>query len=183
MINYPNELNIIFDKLNKNHIRAIIVGGYVRDSLMHITSKDIDIELYGVSSIAQLEDILDEFGDVNSVGKSFGVCILSLEHITVDFTLPRADSKISSGHRGFEVVIDSSMDFKAAAQRRDFSMNAMGYDVLKKELIDPYNGKKDLKEKILKEVDENTFVDDPLRVLRAIQFCARFDLKMSDNLF
>jgi len=183
MIDYPDELNIIFDKLHKNNIRAIIVGGYVRDTLMGIDSKDIDVELYGVTSISQLEDILREFGDVNSVGKSFGVCMLKLKSLSIDFTLPRVDSKVASGHRGFDVTIKSGMDFKTAALRRDFTMNALGYDVQKKELLDPYSGLKDLKEKILKEVDATTFKEDPLRILRAVQFCARFDLEMSSALF
>ena len=183
MIDYPDELNIIFDKLHKNNIRAIIVGGYVRDTLMGIDSKDIDVELYGVTSISQLEDILREFGDVNSVGKSFGVCMLKLKSLSIDFTLPRVDSKVASGHRGFDVTIKSGMDFKTAALRRDFTMNALGYDIQKKELLDPYSGLKDLKEKILKEVDTTTFKEDPLRILRAVQFCARFDLEMSSALF
>jgi tRNA nucleotidyltransferase (CCA-adding enzyme) len=183
MINYPDELNIIFDRLHQNRIRAVIVGGYIRDALMGVSSKDIDVELYGLSSILELENILQEFGDVNSVGKSFGVSILKLKTLSVDFTLPRVDSKISSGHKGFEISIDSSMDFKTAAKRRDFTMNAMGLDIQTKEFLDPYNGLKDLKKKILKEVDARTFKEDPLRILRAVQFCARFNLQMSSSLF
>jgi len=183
MINYPDELNPVFDKLSTHHIKAIIVGGFVRDALLKISSKDIDIELYGVSSVESLEEILKEFGSVNSVGKSFGVCILSLQNMTIDFTLPRVDNKIAAGHTGFSVSISENMEFKTAASRRDFTMNAIGYDITTQKILDPFNGQKDLKEKILKEVNAQSFVEDPLRVLRAVQFCARFDLTMSSNLF
>ncbi|WP_321779577.1 CCA tRNA nucleotidyltransferase [Sulfurimonas sp.] len=186
MIDYPNYLNKIFYKLLQNNAHIIIVGGYVRDFLLHNNaqaSKDIDIEIYNISSYEKLDTLLKEFGKVNSVGKSFGVCKLSLANIDLDFTLPRIDSKVASGHKGFEVEVKKDLDFSEASRRRDFTMNAIGFDVFKKEILDPHNGVKDLEKKILKMVDAKTFVDDPLRVLRAVQFCARFELKMDANLF
>ncbi len=99
IINYPSKLNIIFDKLKNYGIKPVIVGGFVRDSLLKIESKDIDIEVYKVSSFAQLEDILKEFGNVNVVGKSFGVCKLKFEDYDLDFSFPRIDNKVKSGHR------------------------------------------------------------------------------------
>ena len=103
MLDYPNKLNIIFDKLLINSIKPIIVGGFVRDFLLKIDSKDIDIELYGISSFEKLEHILEEFGDVNSVGRSFGVCKLKVDDLDIDFSFPRIDSKIDKGHKGFDV--------------------------------------------------------------------------------
>ncbi|MDD5400512.1 MAG: CCA tRNA nucleotidyltransferase [Sulfurimonas sp.] len=183
MINYPSKLNIIFDKLKNYDIKPIIVGGFIRDSLLKIESKDIDIEVYGEISFKKLEDILKEFGNVNVVGKSFGVCKLKFEDYDLDFSFPRIDNKIKSGHRGFDVEIDSNLDFKTAASRRDFTINAIGYDVEEKKLLDPFCGADDLRNKILRAVNLKSFIEDPLRVLRAAQFCARFDLKIEDNLF
>ena len=183
MIDYPNKIDIIFDKLVLNGAKPIIIGGYIRDSLLGMSSKDIDIEVYNISSFSKLELILKEFGSLNSVGKSFGVCKLTYKNIDLDFTLPRVDSKTSFGHKGFEVTIDPNLDFYSAFSRRDFTINAIGFDVKEKLIIDPFNGRKDLKNKVLKIVNEKTFIDDPLRVLRAVQFCARFNLKMDSNLF
>lgn len=183
MINYPSKLNIIFDKLKNYDIKPIIVGGFIRDSLLNIESKDIDIEVYGEISFKKLEDILKEFGNVNIVGKSFGVCKLKFEDYDLDFSFPRKDNKVKSGHRGFDVEIDSNLDFKTAASRRDFTINAIGYDVEGKKLLDPFCGVDDLRDKILRAVNLKSFIEDPLRVLRAAQFCARFNLKIEDNLF
>ena len=182
-IDYPNELNIIFEKLNKNGIKVILIGGFVRDKLLKINSKDIDIELFNLESLNLLEKILKEFGNVNSVGKSFGVCKLKYKGLDLDFSLPRSDSKYSKGHKGFEVKIDSSLDFKTAASRRDFSMNAIGYDIKEQCILDPFNGIGDLNNSLIKAVDLQKFIEDPLRVLRAIQFAARFGFSIDEALF
>ncbi len=180
---YPNNLQLIFDKLNNYNINSIIIGGYIRDFFLNIDSKDIDIELYGISSFEKLERILKEFGEVNSVGKSFGVCKLTLKEFEIDFTLPRIDSKTSSGHRGFNVEVDKNLDFKSATSRRDFTINAIGYDTKKKKILDPFHGVDDLKNKILKAVDIKKFAEDPLRVLRAIGFSSRLNFKIDNELF
>ncbi len=183
MINYPNKLNIIFDKLNKLGIKPIIVGGFIRDSLVHIDSKDIDIEVYGISSFLELQNILNEFGTVNVVGKSFGVCKLYFEDYDLDFSFPRVDNKVQSGHRGFDITIDTTLDFKTATSRRDFTMNSVGYDVCEKKILDPFSGIDDFNNKVLRAVNLKSFGQDPLRVLRAVQFAARFELKIENNLF
>jgi len=182
-LDYPNKLNIIFDKLDKYDIKIILIGGYVRDFLLNIRSKDIDIELFNIKSFTLLEEILKEFGDVNSVGKSFGVCKLKYCGVEVDFSLPRTDSKHTKGHKGFEVSVDSTLDFKTAASRRDFTINAMGYDVKKEAFLDPFNGFNDLKNSLIKAVDLNKFGEDPLRVLRAVQFASRFNFTLDKALF
>lgn len=185
MIKYPIFLNKIFEKLHNNGARCIIIGGFVRDYFLNkkVQSKDIDIEVYNITSFEKLEEILKEFGSVNSFGKSFGVCKLNVKDLDIDFTLPRVDSKISSGHVGFDVKIKSDLDYITATSRRDFTINAIGYDIQNKKIIDPFHGISDLKNGILRAVDTNKFSDDPLRVLRAVQFCARFDLEMNEELF
>lgn len=183
MIDYPNKLDIIFDKLNKYDIKSIIVGGYIRDKLLNRVSKDIDIEVYGTNSLSKLEEILKEFGSVNSVGRSFGVCKLKIDDLDLDFSLPRSDSKISKGHRGFTIKTDTSLDFKSASSRRDFTINAMGYDVQERKILDPFYGREDLKDAKLKAVDILKFGEDPLRILRAIQFASRFNFSLDKTLF
>ena len=183
MFEYPNKLNIIFEKLKKNNIKPIIVGGFVRDHFLQKTSKDIDIELYNADNFEQIVEILKEFGNTNIIGKNFGVIKLNLDDLDLDFSLPRLDSKVSSGHTGFEVQTFKNLDFQTASKRRDFTINAIGYDVFNKKFLDYYNGIDDIKNKKLRFIDETTFKEDPLRVLRAIQFCARFEFDMDESLF
>jgi tRNA nucleotidyltransferase (CCA-adding enzyme) len=159
------------------HGRALIVGGWVRDrliSLSHNTAKDIDIEVYGIPA-PRLRELLEAIGPVNTVGESFTV--YKVEEI--DVALPRRESKIGRGHRAFAVSGDPDMRPEEAARRRDFTVNAIAWDPLTDEYIDPFDGRTDLLErKLLKAVDLETFGDDSLRVLRGIQFAARFDLTM-----
>lgn len=183
LLHYPDKLNKLFDKLNDNNIQPIIVGGYVRDFFLNRSSKDIDIELYGVESLPQLENILQEFGSVNNVGKSFGVCKLSFNDIDIDFTLPRRDNKIASGHAGFLIEIDNTLNFKRASSRRDFTMNTIGFDIKKQKFLDPYSGINAINNKTICAVDLNTFQEDPLRVFRAITFASRLDFTLEPNLF
>lgn len=176
MIALPLELQPILDALWAHHITPIVVGGYVRDALLGIHSKDIDIELYNMHSLEELETILKPFGKLNLVGKSFGVIKLRLKELEIDFSPPRIESKHARGHKGFEIHCDFTLDFATAAHRRDFTINAIGYNPQTKMLLDPYHGVDDLRNKRLRCVDEKTFIEDPLRPLRAVQFTGRFDL-------
>lgn len=157
-------------------VRAYLVGGCVRDLLLGITPKDFDIEVFGVT-VNELEEILSPHGKVSTVGKSFGVIKFhdyeSGEDF--DFSLPRKDNKFGVGHKGFRVEIDSSLSIEEAARRRDYTINAMSIDIWSGNLIDPYNGRKDLKRKILRHISHE-FSEDPLRVLRGFQFAGRYDL-------
>jgi len=182
-IQYPQSLHPIFLKLLHHNIKPIIVGGYVRDALLKKDSNDIDIELYNIDSLEYVEKILEAFGSVNSVGKSFGICKLKYRGLELDFSLPRTDNKIASGHQGFEIRVDTSLNFTQASSRRDFTINAMGYDIATKKLLDPFYGRDDLEKKILKAVDLKKFDEDPLRVLRAIMFSSRFELRVANSLF
>jgi tRNA nucleotidyltransferase (CCA-adding enzyme) len=165
------------DHLISHDITPIFVGGCVRDHLLGKDSLDIDIELYGVDSTDALCEILKPFGKINAVGKSFGVFKFRYEGYAIDLSLPRTEKKSAQGHKGFDVQTYSEIDFATAARRRDFSINAMGYNPQTFLLLDPHNGAADLSAKILRCVDPLTFVEDPLRILRAMQFTARFDLK------
>lgn len=153
--------------------RALIVGGWVRDRLLGITSKDIDIEVYGLPA-DQLRKLLSSFGRVDTVGESFTVYKVG----GLDVSLPRRESKVARGHKGFAVTGDPSLSFDEAFRRRDFTINAIGWDPLTGDYIDPYRGRRDLETRLLRMVDASTFGDDSLRVLRAVQFAARFDLQI-----
>jgi tRNA nucleotidyltransferase (CCA-adding enzyme) len=107
---------------------------------------------------------------------------MKIDDLEIDISLPRTESKVAKGHKGFAVNTSQRLTFAEAARRRDFTINAMGYDVRKKTLLDPYGGLDDLKQHILREVDAKTFIEDPLRVYRAIQFAARFELTCSNSL-
>ena len=153
--------------------RALIVGGWVRDRLLGRTSKDVDLEVYGVAA-PQLRELLAAFGSVNAVGEAFTVYKVA----GIDVALPRRESKIGRGHRGFEVTGDPDLSIEDAARRRDFTINAVAWDPLTDEYIDPFDGRRDLEARVLRVVDPRTFGDDSLRVLRALQFAARFELSL-----
>lgn len=151
--------------------RALVVGGFVRDRLLGRACKDVDVEVFGIDP-AMLPALLGALGRVTPIGQAFPVYKLE----TIDVTLPRRESKIGVGHKAFEVRGDPSMTFEEAARRRDFTINAIGWDVLDDRYLDPYCGRDDLARRILRVVDRTTFADDSLRALRAIQFAARFEL-------
>ncbi|MGE0039726.1 MAG: CCA tRNA nucleotidyltransferase [Vicinamibacterales bacterium] len=153
--------------------RALAVGGFVRDRLLGAASKDLDLEVFGVPQ-ADLPGVLAELGRVEPVGQAFPVYKLG----AIDVALPRRESKVGRGHKGFEVAGDPGMSFAEAARRRDFTINAIGWDPLTDEYLDPFDGRGDLDRRLLRVVDEATFADDSLRVLRAVQFAARFALEV-----
>ena len=163
--------------------KAIVVGGSVRDHFLKLTIKDYDIEVYGLKRVEELEDILKEYGSVNLVGKSFGVLKFRYDGEEYDFSFPRREKKTGVGHRGFDIYCDGFLSFKEASLRRDFTINAMGYDIEKGEFLDPYDAKKDMRDKTLRHIDSKTFIEDPLRVYRAVQFCARFQYRLASETF
>jgi tRNA nucleotidyltransferase (CCA-adding enzyme) len=151
--------------------RALIVGGGVRDGLLGLDAKDVDLEVFGIAA-DRIPGLLTEFGRVEPVGQSFPVYKVG----AIDVALPRRESKTGRGHKGFAVAGDPDMSFEEAARRRDFTINAIGFDPLTGEYLDPFDGRADLAARRLRVVDAERFVDDSLRVLRALQFVARFDL-------
>lgn len=159
--------------------RAIVVGGVVRDALLGLPSLDWDLEVHGLA-LEVVEEVLGGFGEVIRVGRSFGV--LKVKGIDADIALPRRDSKAGPGHRGFIVDLDPDMGFAEAARRRDVTVNAMGFDPLTGEVLDPWGGRDDLAAGRLRAVDVERFGDDPLRALRVAQFAARFELEPDTEL-
>ncbi len=155
--------------------RALIVGGWVRDTLRGVDSKDIDIEAYGLPA-DKLHAVLAGLGPVNSVGASFAVFKLG----PLDISLPRTESKAGRGHRGFTVIGDPQLPLAAAARRRDFTVNAIARDPLQEEYLDPHGGRADLARGLLRMVDPATFGDDSLRVLRAMQLAARLEFDVDE---
>lgn len=155
--------------------RALIIGGWVRDRLLGHDSKDIDLEVYGVPA-GSLRSLLERVGPVNTVGESFKVYKVG----PLDVALPRRESKTGRGHRGFTITGDPDLPLEAAARRRDFTVNAIAWDPLTEEFLDPCGGQADLERRVLRAVDPTTFADDSLRVLRALQFAARFELKLDE---
>ena len=175
--------------------RALIVGGWVRDSLLraaarnasshdslpqeeapeHDARPDIDIEVFGLPA-DRLRAVLAGLGQVNTVGASFAVFKLG----PLDVSLPRTESKAGRGHRGFAVTGDPDLPLEEAARRRDFTVNAIAWDPLRDEYLDPHGGREDLRRRRLRMVDPATFGDDSLRVLRAIQFAARLEFEVDE---
>ncbi len=151
--------------------RAYYVGGIVRDALMGRENKDVDIEVHAIAPAA-LEAILDSLGERLTMGVSFGV--YGLRHYDLDIAMPRTERATGRGHRDFAVFVDPFLGTEKAARRRDFTINAMMRDVLTGEIVDPFGGRDDLARGVIRHVDDTSFAADPLRVLRAAQFAARF---------
>jgi len=155
--------------------RAILVGGTVRDALLGLPAEDLDFEVFGLEP-ERLQRLLAEHFRLDLVGQSFGV--IKIRRLPIDVSLPRRESKRGLGHRGFEIHSDPEMSFAEAATRRDFTINAIGWDPRTGELLDPHGGLADLEARILRHVSEK-FSEDPLRVLRGVQFAARFELRVA----
>lgn len=155
----------------------LLVGGFVRDALMGgAESKDVDVEVYGLT-FAALTEALSRAGRVDEVGKSYGVLKVRAGDTDLDINVPRRERKVSAGHRGFEVSPDMDISFAQASARRDFTMNAIMLDPATGGLIDPHGGLADIRAGILRHTSD-AFSEDPLRVLRGVQFAARFGFTM-----
>lgn len=160
--------------------RPVLVGGCVRDAIIAPgqPAKDIDIEVYGVS-VDALADALSLGGRVvDVVGRSFGVLKVRAGSATLDISVPRRERKTSNGHRGFEVTPDTSMSMREASARRDFTMNALMHDPATGELFDFWGGRAHIRASVLRHTSM-AFAEDPLRVLRAVQFSARFGFRLA----
>src|SRR5580658_8348487 len=170
LLTIPSSLEAILRDLDGAGFRALVVGGAVRDALLGLEQKDFDIEVYGIS-YDRLADFLSRYGRVDLVGKSFGVVKLA----GFDFSIPRRENKIGPHHRGFLTTFDESITPQEAASRRDFTINAIAYDPIRGEALDFFGGREDLRNRVLRATSA-AFSEDPLRVLRGMQFACRFDL-------
>lgn len=165
---------------------SLVVGGAVRDAIMQeiwntpVTGKDLDIEVFKLQ-FKDLFEILSQFGKVDLVGADFGVLKFRNDEGEFDFSIPRNDKRLGAGHKNFEVSLNPFSTFKEAAARRDFTMNAAMWDFTTSEVIDPFNGVSDIQNLILRPVGES-FAEDALRVLRGMQFAARFGMSAAPNI-
>ncbi len=171
MAQLPDKVLSLARAIHEAGGRALLVGGCVRDALMGVQPKDWDLEVYNLDA-ARLREILDQFGTVNVVGEAFTVYKLGHD---LDVSIPRRERKSGRGHKAFVIEGDSSMSVAEATLRRDFTINAILQDPLTDELMDPFEGRRDIEQRILRAVSKDTFAEDSLRVLRAAQFAARFE--------
>lgn len=153
--------------------RAYLVGGCVRDALLGIGSDDFDIEIYDIKP-DKFDILMQELG-ANGVGKSFFV----YKYKNFDLALARYENKISKGHQGFDVRI--CHDEKDGARRRDFTINALMCNIFDFSFFDFFGGLNDLQNKIIRHIDEKSFIEDSLRVLRALYFSSRFDFSIDNS--
>lgn len=157
--------------------RAYLVGGVVRCALLGEIPVDFDVEVFGLTE-DKLLNALNGLGRIQHVGKSFGIFKLGAHPI--DIGLPRREQKTTTGHKGFSVETDPFLTLEEAAKRRDFTLNAIYLDILNEEILDPLGGVEDLRNRRLKHCSEQ-FAEDPLRVLRAMQFAARLEASVADK--
>ena len=187
----PEKLNtIIKDLQTQNWVKALsslgdtfIVGGSVRDSFLNNSIKDID--LVAEIPLQTMKDALKNLGKVDIVGESFSVLIfkpIGFVGEPFEIATPRMDRKIGEGHKGFEVITEG-VDIITDLKRRDFTINSIAVNIKTGELLDPFNGLDDLKNKIIRATDVNAFVEDPLRILRGIQFASRFGFTIDEDTF
>jgi tRNA nucleotidyltransferase (CCA-adding enzyme) len=155
--------------------RALLVGGCVRDCALGLPATDLDIEVYGIPP-ARLVELLAERFAVDLVGRAFGV--IKIRGVPIDVSIPRRSSRGGRGPEEFETLSDPDMTPAEAAARRDFTINAIAFDPLAGEIIDPFRGIEDLEASTLRHTTER-FAEDPLRVLRGMQLAARFDLDVA----
>jgi tRNA nucleotidyltransferase (CCA-adding enzyme) len=181
--NYSKETTEkILSKIKENGGKLYIVGGAVRDELMGIKPKDIDFLVTGIT-LSNLSDILSEIGKVNEVGKSFGIIKAVIDGEEYDFAIPRKETSTGPGHKDQLTKTDHTLSVEDDISRRDFGFNAIAKDVETGKYIDPYHGISDIKHKIIRAVGDpdKRFEEDPLRILRAIQFAVRFNFDIEEK--
>jgi tRNA nucleotidyltransferase (CCA-adding enzyme) len=174
----PQEIDKVkkaLELLSKHNATVYLVGGAVRDIVLGKQTKDIDFEVHGIT-LEQLDQLLRTFGHLNLIGKSFGV--LRWEHSAIDWAIPRTDE---AGRKPI-VTLDPSMEITQALMRRDLTINAMAINMHTGELVDPFNGLNDLKNKIARSPNPQFFTEDPLRFYRVMQFVGRFELEPDEAL-
>lgn len=171
--------------LHSIQAEVYLVGGCVRDTLLKKEAKDLDMIIRNLP-MEKLKKELNQFGKTNLVGKSFGVLKfypINQKGIEIDVALPRKEISTGLGHKDFQVDYDHTLPIKDDLGRRDFTINAIALNLQTGEYIDPYNGQKDLNNKIIRTVFTNSFVEDPLRLMRAVQFAARLNFKIEEKTF
>ena len=151
-------------------LRVYLVGGCVRDAFLGREIYDYDIEVYDIKP-AKFNELMASIG-ASGVGKSYFI----YKYKNYDIGLPRSESKTGNLHKDFAVSYIN--DPSKASLRRDFTINAMMMNIFNGEILDFYGGKQDLANKTLRHIDSEKFKEDPLRVLRGVQFSARLDFSI-----
>lgn len=169
---------MIAEKVAAEGGRTFYVGGLVRDHILGRENKDVDIEVHGITP-EKLAEILESFGEVTRTGMCFGV--FGLKKYEIDIAMPRKEKAVGRGHRDFEIDVDPFIGYEKAAMRRDFTMNAMMEDVRTGEILDFFGGREDMNRRLIRHVNDVTYQEDALRVLRAAQFAARFQFEIADE--
>ncbi len=162
---------------------AYMVGGPVRDGLLgKAQGKDIDLLICKIP-FEKLKQFLSRRGEIYLVGQSFGVIKFkpSGDGRVIDISLPRKERSTGTGHRDFAVDFDPDIPLEVDLGRRDFTINAMARDCLTGELIDPFGGRKDLADRVLRMISPSGFSEDPLRMMRGVQFMARLQLTVQPD--
>ena len=160
--------------------RPLVVGGSVRDAFLDQPIKDVDIEVFGLTDSVALVTALRRVAHVDEYGESFAVIAVKLDGEDFDVSFPRTDSKTGPRHTDFEVTVDGNLDEVTAFGRRDFTVNALGWDPVTEELVDPWGGLADLDAGVLRHTT-SAFAEDPLRVLRGVQFSGRFGFRLAPD--
>jgi tRNA nucleotidyltransferase (CCA-adding enzyme) len=176
---------IIKEILTKGKIYE--VGGAVRDKYISpiLPDKDKDYLVTGIP-LEELCSLLGRFGKVDLVGKSFGVIKFAPfkrfdgENV-FDIAIPRKEISTGPAHRDFKVEYDHNLGVENDLARRDFTINAMAEDLSTGELVDPFGGRKDIKKGLIRITNPDSFKEDPLRMLRGIQFAARFEFELEEK--
>ena len=153
--------------------RVYLVGGCVRDALLGREIYDYDIEVYDIEPL-KFDELMAAIR-ASGVGKSYFI----YKYKNYDLGLPRSESKTGNSHKDFAVSYIN--DPALASLRRDFTVNAMMMNIFNGEILDFHGGKKDLESKTLRHIDSEKFKEDPLRVLRGVQFSARLDFSIDDD--
>ncbi len=181
--NYSKETTEkILAKIKDNGGKLYTVGGAIRDEIMGIKPKDIDFLVTGIP-LSDLSDILSDLGKVKEVGKSFGIVTAVIDGQDYDFAIPRTEKSTGPGHKDQVTKSDHNLSVDSDLSRRDYSFNAIAKDVETGKYIDPYHGISDIKKKIIRAVGDpdKRFEEDPLRILRAIQFAVRFNFDIEEK--
>ena len=179
----PEDKNMIMartiaEAVKREGGRSFYVGGIVRDHILGRENKDVDIEIHGITP-QKLLDLLTPLGEVTKTGMSFGV--FGLKSYEIDIAMPRKEKALGRGHKDFEIDVDPFIGYEKAAMRRDFTLNAMMEDVLTGEILDFFGGQEDIRNHLIRHVNDVTFQEDALRILRAAQFAARFRFRIAEE--
>ena len=170
------KLKEITEKINSENGNVYLVGGAVRDSLLNLPIKDNDFCVTGLTA----NKFKEIFPEAEQVGKNFPVFLLKVGNKKEEFALARTEKKNGVGYTSFDIFSSPELNIEDDLLRRDLTINSMAINLKNDELVDPFNGKKDLENGILKHVS-NAFSEDPLRVLRVARFAARYNFKVNSE--